>query len=378
MTVHKVDVVVLGGGAMGSAAAWQLARRGVDVVLLERFAAGHVRGASHGASRIFRLAYPDLGYIRLAQQARVLWRELEDLTGTALLTVTGGLEHGGDPVLDQVADATAAAGVASEWLTPRQAARRWPGLRFDTRVLVHPDSGRLHADNAVTALQESTVKHGGVVRHEVPVRSLAVRGDDAVEIHTDDDRYLARRVVVAAGAWTEKLLGGLVPLPALRVTQEQPAHFAPVGLGTSAGADQDRWPSFVHLLTAGTQEAIAFHGGVYGLETPGEGVKVGFHGVGPVVDPDRRDFAAVPAQLAALREYVRRWIPGVDPDRFAPISCTYTTTPDWHFVLDRHGPVVVAAGFSGHGFKFVPAIGRILADLAVDGTRPDPRFASTR
>lgn len=388
MSVYRVDVVVLGGGAMGSAAAWALARRGVETVLLERFAAGHTRGASHGASRIFRLVYPDVGYIRLAQRALAGWRELEELTGTSLLTVTGGLEHGGDPVLDQVAEAAAEAGVGARWLDPREAAQRWPGLRFDTRVLFHPESGRLHADRSVAALQENAAKHGAEVRHETPVRALTVHGEDDVEIRTDDDVYLARRVVVAAGAWTEKLLGGVVPLPALRVTQEQPAHFAsllpPAPDGTDApdgGAGtgvREAWPSFVHVPDAGSADAHAFHGGVYGLYTPGEGVKVGFHGIGPVVDPDRRDFTAEPTRLATLREYVRQWLPGADPDSFHPISCTYTTTPDAHFVLDRHGPVVVAAGFSGHGFKFVPAIGAVLADLAVDGTRPDPRFASTR
>ncbi|SNQ51085.1 FAD-dependent oxidoreductase [Frankia canadensis] len=385
MSAQRVDVVVLGGGAMGSAAAWQLARRGVDTVLLERFAAGHTRGASHGASRIFRLVYPDVGYIRLAQRALVGWRELEDLAGVPLLTVTGGLEHGADPVLDQVAEAAASAGVGARWLAPRDAAARWPGLRFDTRVLFHPDSGRLHADRSVTALQENAAKHGAEVRHETPVNTVTIRDEDAVEVRTDDDVYLARRVIVAAGAWTAKLLGGVVPLPALRVTQEQPAHFAPLAPAGAAGADGGGaadagagWPSFVHLLAAGTREAVSFHGGVYGLYTPGGGIKVGFHGVGPVVDPDRRDFTAEPTQLAALREYVRRWLPGADPDSYHPISCTYTTTPDSHFVLDRHGPVVVAAGFSGHGFKFVPAIGAILADLAIEGTRPDPRFASTR
>jgi sarcosine oxidase len=106
-------------------------------------------------------------------------------------------------------------------------------------------------------------------------------------------------------------------------------------------------------------------------------VKVGFHGVGPQVDPDRRDFLPRAAQLAALQEYVHTWLPGLEASDPVPISCTYTTTPDSIFVLDRQGPIVVAAGFSGHGFKFVLAIGRVLADLAIDGVRPDPRFALT-
>jgi sarcosine oxidase len=158
--------------------------------------------------------------------------------------------------------------------------------------------------------------------------------------------------VVAAGAWTADVLGGLLRLPALRVTQEQPAHFAPVS------ADLE-WPAF----TADPVEG--WPGGVYGLYSPGEGVKVGFHGTGPEVHPDARTFTAEPAQLARLQEYVRRWLPGLDAETPEPISCTYTSTVSGEFVLDRVGPVVVAAGFSGHGFKGAPAIGRILADLAL-------------
>jgi sarcosine oxidase len=198
-----------------------------------------------------------------------------------------------------------------------------------------------------------------------------VLGEDAVRVQTETDSYLARRVVVAVNAWAHKLLGDLVPLPVLRVTQEQPAHFAPRDNGTA-------WPSFGHLFAEQTPAAADFYGGIYGLETPGEGIKVGFHGVGPEVDPDERDFTPEPAQLAALVEYARQWLPGVDPEAFRSISCTYTTSPDSTFVLDRQGPIVVATGFSGHGFKFVPAIGRVLADLAVSGTRPDARFAFAR
>lgn len=138
-----IDVVVVGGGAMGSAAAWQLARRGVQVALLEQFETGHTNGASHGASRIFRLSYADPVYIGLAREAQPFWRELEELTGTSLLTVTGGVDHGDHPALQELADGLAAAGVPRTWLTPMEAAERWPGIRFDTRALFHPDSGRL-------------------------------------------------------------------------------------------------------------------------------------------------------------------------------------------------------------------------------------------
>src|SRR4051812_12701819 len=117
MTARRVDVIVVGGGAMGSAAAWRLAGRGLDGVLLERFAPGHTRGASHGASRIFRFPYPESGYIALARQALPLWRELEDVTATDLLTLTGGIDHGVPESVTPIADALAAAGTPGRWLS---------------------------------------------------------------------------------------------------------------------------------------------------------------------------------------------------------------------------------------------------------------------
>jgi sarcosine oxidase len=368
MSEQRVDVVVVGGGAMGSAAAWRLAKRGLDVVLLERFSPGHANGASHGSSRIFRLTYADQVYIEVAKEAKALWAELEESTGTTVLTVTGGVDHGTHPHLDDLKANLDLAGIESTWLTPGEAAERWPGMRIDGRALFHPDSGRLNADRAVEALQHSTVVHGGAVKHDTPVISIKVIDDDTVEVRTDETLYRARRVVVCAGAWTTKLLGPIVHLPTLTVTQEQPAHFVPLSSDLA-------WPSFTHAFDVNSLGASEFYGGVYGLNAPGEGVKVGFHAVGPVVDPDERDFLPEPRQLAQLQEYARKWLPGVDPHKFSPISCTYTSTADSNFILDRHGPIVIGAGFSGHGFKFVPAIGRILSDLASEGSAPDARFS---
>ncbi|MFI5908100.1 N-methyl-L-tryptophan oxidase [Dactylosporangium sp. NPDC051541] len=357
-----LDAVVVGGGAMGSAAAWRLARRGAAVVLLEQFGPGHTRGASHGASRIFRLVYPEPVYIDLARRALPLWRELEAATGHVLLTVTGGVDHGDPAAITALDQATRAAGVPGELLSAAAAGERWPGLAFDDAgpVFFHPASGRLHADRSVMALQVSARAHGAEVRHNAVVRGIEVLGDDLVEVHTDAGALRARRVVVAAGAWSAKLLAGLVDLPPLRVTQEQPAHFAP----TVAG----EWPAFIHH---------GADGGVYGLATPGQGIKVGFHATGPERDPDATaPFDAL--QHKRLQRYVERWLPGVRHSQYTRISCTYTSTPTGDFVIDRAGPVVVAAGFSGHGFKFTPAVGELLADLAGPGLPAPRRFALAR
>ncbi|SDE57653.1 sarcosine oxidase [Blastococcus fimeti] len=360
-TPRRTDVVVVGGGVMGSAAAWALARRGVDVVLLERFAPGHDFGASHGSSRIYRSTYAQPHHQALVAEARRLWAELEAETGTTLLHPAPGVSTAGpsgEPRLREVAAAMETAGVPHEWLTAAQAEDRWPGMRFPGAVLHEPHTaGRVDADAAVTALQRAAEQHGAVVRHHRRVTAVEADGDGVLVRSAAGAAVRARTAVVAAGAWTADVLGDLVPLPALRVTQEQPAHFAP----RTGGLE---WPAF----TADPEPAEGWPSGVYGLHSP-DGVKVGFHGTGPEVHPDARSYTAEPGQLAQLQEYVRRWLPGLDPGSADPISCTYTSTVSGEFVLDRVGPVVVAAGFSGHGFKGATAIGRVLADLAT-GTAP--------
>lgn len=389
----SVDTLVIGGGAMGSAAAWQLARRGRAPVLLERFAPGHTNGASHGASRNFNVSYPDPIHLGLVREALGLWRELEAeerLPAGAVLDQVGLVNHGTHPAYDDVAAALAEAGFAHEFLDPAAAAERWPGIRFTTRALFTPEAGRLHAERAVAELQAAATAHGATIHHGARVTAIEPRGDGArvtvqrsasttagtrptaeLDPHATTETYDARHVVVTTGAWTEKLLGHVVDLPRLVVTQEQPAHFAVVD-------DTVAWPGFNHSPDPSSTADAYWYSGVYGMYTPGEGVKAGWHGVGPVVDPDARDFLPDPAQFEALRRYASDWLPGVDPDRATAISCTYTTTPDSLFVVDRAGPIVVGAGFSGHGFKFTPAIGRLLADLVDDASVSPSLFSLSR
>ncbi len=374
-----LDTVVIGGGAMGSSAAWALARRGRQVTLLEQFGPGHHNGASHGTTRNLNPGYHRPEYVAMLAEGLALWDELEQDSGEQLLARTGIVNHGAHPQLPLVQTALTHAGIHAEFLSPDEAAERWRGIRFDQQVLHMPDGGQLNPEAALPAFQRLAAARGAEIRHHTKVVELAVL-DDGVRLTletggtqgtTSTEVVTAAQAVVTAGGWTEKLLagagGGKLRIPRLRVTQEQPAHFR-------VADDGAVWPGFNHY--PGTGPAYkAWYSPVYGMQTPGEGVKAGWHGVGPEVDPDRRSFLPEPVQLSALQDYARAWLPGVDADSLEAISCTYTTTPDEDFILDRIGPVVIGAGFSGHGFKFTPVVGRILADLAT-GTRPAPEIFS--
>ncbi|MEZ5233330.1 MAG: FAD-dependent oxidoreductase [Acidimicrobiales bacterium] len=358
----RVDMVVVGAGVVGAATAWWAARQGLDVVVLERFEAGHQRGSSHGGVRIFRFAYPQADYVQLAQEALVGWRTLEDETGEVLLEQTGAIDFGWAPGVRATADALAACGAAHQWLAVEEARERFAGFRFDGPVLFHPDGGRSWAARSVAALARSAGAHGADVRYETPVERIEVLGDTAT-VHTASGSLQTGRLVVAAGAWVTDLLDGLVALPRLRVTCEQPAHFRPLDA-------RHVWPSFIEHASE-----AAFT--TYGLFEPGVGVKLGEHQVGPEVHPDRRSFEPDPVGLERIRAQAQRLLPGVDPEPVAVDTCLYTITDDDDFVIDRVGPITVASACSGHGFKFGPATGRLVCDVAAGGATP-ARFALLR
>ncbi|MFB6719166.1 FAD-dependent oxidoreductase [Kribbella sp. NPDC056345] len=342
------DVAVVGAGAMGSAAARALAAAGREVVVLEQYTLGHDRGGSHGGTRLFRAAADDADVAQLTERTRPLWRELEAESGETLLEVTGGIDF---QVTDDRVEAFRSIHAATgEVLTAEAAAERWPGIRFTTPVLHQPGSGRLYADRTVKALQTVAARYGAEFRGQSPVQALR-RHNGLVELDVPGGAIRAQHVVVTAGPWTPKLLTGQVALPPFRVTQEQPRFFTPVSSDLV-------WPSFVD------QSARS-----YGLFEAGSGVKVGLHATGPEVDPDTRDFQVEPERDAELIRYVDSTFPGLDTGRTTAISCLYDNTPAAEFVIRRSGPITVAAGFSGTGFKFVPLIGQQVRDLVLSPHR---------
>lgn len=346
----SVEVAVVGAGVMGLATAWELARRGLKPVVFERFARGHHQGASHGATRNFNNAYDEEHYLDLLVRAREGWDALGRVDGEPLLRLHGLVTHG-DVDVTAIEKRLIERGIHAEILTAGDASSRWSGMRFEEAVLFSRDAGVARASAALGEFERRIVAAGGEVRWETPVTRIA-ETDAGVDLVLADRRIQADVAIVTVGAWTERMLPG-VRLPRLEVTEEFPAHFLP--------RDGSAWPSFNHYVDADRYPAT-----VYGMPTPGEGVKVGFHRVGDVIDPDARPHAVTHAH--ALADYVREWMPGLDPASAVPVSCTYTSTADSAFVLDRRGRIVIGAGFSGHGFKFAPGVGAALADLALDPT----------
>ncbi len=354
-----IDAVVIGAGLAGSAAAWELSRRGRSVVVLERFEPGHDRGSSHGRERIMRLGYTTPLYVQLGLEALDGWARLEEEAGRRLLHVSGAIDHGADDELAEIEAAYRACLVRYEWLSAGAARERWPGLRFEGRVLHQPGGGWLEADAVLAAFRAGSVARGADWRYGVEVLRIEASGG-GVQLRTAEAELSAAVAIVTAGAWCDRLLWELIELPALCVTEEQVAYLSP------RTADEP-WPCFIH-------RGEPLH---YGLPTPDGRLKVGEHGTGPVVDPDHRRSEVEPVSWARLLTSIPHWVPGVDPEPVEAATCLYATTPTDDFVIDRVGPLVVGAGFGGHGFKFAPVIGRLLADLALGGPTGGPFALAT-
>jgi monomeric sarcosine oxidase len=342
--VQRFDVIVVGAGVMGAAAARALAQAGRRTLLLEQFRMGHKRGSSHGPARIFRLSYPELEYVSMAHEALALWRELEQESGRALLTTTGGLDVG--PEVDANAGALEEGDVRFRFITPGDAGDRWPfmDLSHADQILFQPDAGVLSADDAVRALASGAMKSGAILLEETPVQEMEVDGD-AATIKAAGQHFAADTVVVTAGAWAKSLLGDVdINLP-VRPTRETVAYW---NLG-------DRPPTLVEWGDPS----------VYSLWSPVYGLRAGEHIAGPDTDPDEQG-RVNDESLGKLKDWIATRFPRIDPEPVHAETCLYTNTDDERFIVERHGRVVVGSPCSGHGFKFAPVIGKRLADLATE------------
>ncbi|MGC1303188.1 MAG: N-methyl-L-tryptophan oxidase [Caulobacteraceae bacterium] len=371
------DVAVVGLGAMGAASLHALSRRGARVVGCDRFEPGHDRGSSHGESRIIRLAYfEDPAYVPLVRLAYEAWERLQADTGRRIMIRTGMLEAGvkGSALVEGSLRSANEHGIAHELLSPAQVAERFPAfsLPHDWDCLFQADGGLLEPEKAIRLLVETASAQGATVHANARVRRVAPKGE-GVAVELEDGTVVeAGSAIVAAGPW----MGELVPelAPHLTLTRQTLTWFEPVD---PALVGPDRMPAFlIDTVGGGAAGEAAGDALIYGLPDIGAGVKAGSHlSQGVLAGPDAPRPAASPAETAALRELLGRYIPAAaGPPRHSR-ACTYTRTPDEHFVLGPHPDapqIVLASPCSGHGFKFASIIGEILADLVLTGATPHP------
>ena len=368
--MSSYDVVVVGLGGMGSAAAYHLAARGQRVLGLERHTPAHDKGSSHGGSRITRQSYfEDPAYVPLLLRAYELWEQLAQDSGRDVLRLTGGLFVGRPDSLTVAGSLRAARqwDLPHEVLSSAEVPRRFPtfSLAEDEVALYEAKAGFVRPEETVRAHLDLARRAGADLHFSEPVTSWESTRT-GVRVTTAAGRYEADRLVIAPGAWAPQLLADLgVP-----ITVERQVMYWFEPLGGVGPYTADRHPIYIHEDAAGTQ--------IYGfpaIDGPDRGAKVAFFRRGQACTPDTIDRTVHDDEIEAMRRQADRLLPGLPTLFLDAATCMYSNTADQHFVVAQHPEhdnVTVACGFSGHGFKFVPVVGEVLADLATTGTTAHP------
>ena len=355
------DAIVLGVGGMGSATVFHLAKLGCKVLGLEQFDIPHALGSSHGSTRIIRMAYSEGSeYVPLLRAAYRHWREIEAVAGAELLHVTGGLDIGPDPswTITGSRDSCLEHGLEFEELDAAAVNRRFPGFRLPAamRAIYQPEGGFLRSEAAIQEYAAAARTLGAEI--ETGVRVSGWRHTPVgLRVDTASGPFETKRLVVTAGAW----VGALVPELRAVCRPERQVMLWTTPL-QAACFQPEQFPVFVMEAPAGRY---------YGFPDDGQGFKIGLfhHRNEQVDDPYRLDRECHPEDEAVVRAGIRSYFPRADGATRRMATCMFTNTPDGHFILDRHpgdGDVYVAAGFSGHGFKFCSVFGRVMAEMCLD------------
>jgi sarcosine oxidase len=356
------EYIVLGLGGLGSGAAYWLSRdAGAEVLGIEQFELGHVRGESQDHSRIIRLSYHTPEYVELAKLAYDAWSTLQRESGDQVWLKTGGLDFARRDSripLDTYRNAMRACNVAYEDVDAREIMKRWPQFTLDDDIqgLYQEQSGIAMAARANAAHQKIARANGATLIDRTPVTNILTRGNE-VAVETPGGTFSCRKLVIAAGPWSNRALGYLgIELP-LEVTREQVTYFAAPRPDDFA---PDRFPVWIWM------DDPCF----YGFPTFGEaGPKAAQDAGGKPVTADTRDFEPEPENQRGVEEFLSRYIPGALGPIIYTKTCLYTLTPDRDFVIDTvpgHDNITVAIG-AGHAFKFASQIGRLLSELALTG-----------
>lgn len=379
MKIHKKSVIVVGGGTMGLATALALQTRGFQVTVLERYHHVHTYGSHSGHTRVIRQAYHEGAfYVELVRRAQARWRELEGGNLGSLMVETGMLEFGppDDPGLQGSIEACRSCNIDHELLTPAAAQKRWPvHIPSGWQVCFSQQAGYLKVAACLDALRGAAERAGVVIEYGVRVRELAL-GQPAVRLLLDSGELRAcDSAVVCAGAYTKKLCPGVFNT-LLSIRRRVLAWTTPQAQHRDDLRKLPVWGAF-------TPEGF-FYGFPYG-EVGNTGLKLACHvpagAPDPEVDPDRLDREVHPHDLTPLTRFLANHLPAGQGPFAATGVCMYTCTPSEDFLIDRHPNdprVVVATGFSGHGFKFAPVIGELTADLVARGVGGPQQTAFSR
>ena len=361
--MEQYDVAVVGLGVLGSAAAYHAAQKGKKVVAFEQFELGHVHGASHDTSRIVRTTNSSPEYVALAQAAYKDWAALEKATDQKLLTITGGVFFLPKDAPTPIGDFTRsldARNVPYEVLNAKEVNKRWPQFDIpDTVDTVYTaDTGIAHAAKTVLAMQSLARTHGAVLKEHTRVDRVIPRASGSgVVVQTSKGHVHAAKVILATDAWTNKLLAPLgVHIP-LSVMQEQVTYFKPT--------EEQAWES--------SRFPVWIWGGdpcFYGFPSFGEPtIKAARDTSNNFMTPEQRTYVHSPQLLEQLNSFMGKVMPDNGRQPLRTVTCQYTITPDRQFVispLEKHRDIIVGLG-AAHAFKFAPAFGRVLAELAIDG-----------
>lgn len=359
------NVIIVGAGSMGMAAGYYLARQGVHTLLIDAGDPPHQMGSHHGDTRIIRHAYGEGElYVPLTIRAMELWKELEEASGKRLFVQTGVLSGGprDSRFVQNVQKSAERYSLPLEVLSAKEAAKRWPGIHMpdDFTGCYEPTSGVLYSEDCIRAYRQQALLHGAELLVNERVKEISAAPDGAV-VATEHGTYACDRLLISAGAWNPDVLTSLgLSLP-LTPTRKTVSWFeADESLYRS-----DRFPAFIFDLP----DSI-----FYGFPSfDGAGVKIGRHDGGQPVHPDQLDrtFGTCPSDEADTRSFLEKFMPqAAGPLRQGKV-CLYTFTPDEDFIIDKHPEyphIVIAAGFSGHGFKFASAVGEAASQLLTSGT----------
>lgn len=359
------DVAILGLGAMGSAAAYHLARRGAKVIGIDQFEPPHTQGSSHGETRVIREAYFEHPvYVPLVQRAYELWSDLEKQTAEELYVKTGGLmigDRAGMVVAGSVRSAREHR-LPHEVLDCEQIRQRFPGLKPEPHMcgVLEPRAGILFPERCVSAHLALAKKSGAILKNHERVRSWQME-KKRVLVQTDRGEYAAGRLIVTAGPWVAKVIPRLASV--LTIERQVLLWFEALD---KALFTPERFP--IHLWEYEPDKMF------YGFPDLGTGVKVAFHHQGELTDAESVNRTVTNGDIESMRQLLERYLPQANGEFLRGTVCLYTNTVDSHFILDFHPEserVILASPCSGHGFKFASAIGEVLADLATAVVRFD-------